>query len=145
MPWKVNGQRWHLSDKGFPPGRKMHWDRALLPRLLEIVHEVEPNLRIEWDVRDTIKFYVPGVGRAWAQWRTKDTHGLDCKFMGKKGQLNLSRVEDFGVEPSVTAKESGDLLKLVFQRNEHVHAPRLKELLTEHLAGFREAFAKAKV
>ena len=23
MPWKVNGQRWHLGDKGFPPGKKV--------------------------------------------------------------------------------------------------------------------------
>ena len=27
MPWKVNGERWHLSEKGFPPGRKLYWDR----------------------------------------------------------------------------------------------------------------------
>ncbi len=30
MPWKVNGERWHLGDKGFPPGKKVQWDRALL-------------------------------------------------------------------------------------------------------------------
>src|SRR5207302_6244248 len=35
MPWKVNGERWHLGEKGFPPGKKVQWDLALLPRLLE--------------------------------------------------------------------------------------------------------------
>ena len=42
MPWKVNGERWHLSDKGFPPGRKLQWDRALLPRLLDLVRYRAP-------------------------------------------------------------------------------------------------------
>ena len=46
MPWKVNGERWHLGEKGFPPGKKLQWDRALLPRLLDLVREVEPNLEM---------------------------------------------------------------------------------------------------
>ena len=44
MPWKVNGERWHLSEKGFPPGKKVKWDRALLSRLLGLVREVEPGI-----------------------------------------------------------------------------------------------------
>ena len=35
------------------------------------------------------------------------------------------------------------IVGLLFQREEHVHATQLKELLAEHLRGFREAFAKA--
>ena len=41
MPWKLNGERWHLSEKGFRVGRKLRWDRSILPRLLAIVREVE--------------------------------------------------------------------------------------------------------
>src|SRR5262249_10115287 len=41
MPWKVNGERWHLGEKGFPAGRKVRWDRALLPRLLQVLREIE--------------------------------------------------------------------------------------------------------
>src|SRR5205807_1107927 len=93
MPWKVNGERWHLGEKGFPPGRKMYWDRALLPRLLELVRSVEPSVQIDWDTRAAITLRLPGITRGWAQWRTKDTHGLDCRFLGKKGQFNLSRVD----------------------------------------------------
>ena len=39
MPWKVNGQRWHLGEKGFPIGKRVVWDRSLLPRLIELVGE----------------------------------------------------------------------------------------------------------
>ena len=98
---------------------------------------------MRWDARDAITLKVPGVGRSWAQWRTKDPHGLDCRFLGKKGQFNLSQIESFGVSPTINgSRADADVLRLVFQHNEHVHAPELKELLAEHLRGFREVFGK---
>ncbi|MBV9123046.1 MAG: excinuclease ABC subunit UvrA [Planctomycetes bacterium] len=143
MPWKLNGERWHLGDKGFPAGKKMHWDRALLPRLLKLVRELEPGLEVQWDARAAITLRIPGSSRAWAQWRTKESHGLDCRFLGKKGQFNLSQVEAFGVSPSIKGNRAdGDVLRLIFQHDNHVHAAELKELLAEHLKGFREVFGK---
>jgi excinuclease ABC subunit A len=143
MPWKVNGERWHLGEKGFPIGAKVTWDRTLLARLLALVRELEPAVEIRWDNRAAITLRVPGVSRAWAQWRTKEKHGLDCRFVGKKGQFNLSQLEGLGVSPHiVNDRKDGDLLRLVFQHQEHVNAARLKELLAEHLRGFREAFGK---
>ncbi len=143
MPWKVNGQRWHLSEKGFPIGKRVVWDHSLLPRLLELVKEIEPTLAVQWDSRATITLRLPGISRAWAQWRTKESYGLDCRFHGKKGQFNLSRIESFGQSPSICGhRADADILRLVFQHNEHVHAAQLKELLAEHLLGFREMHAK---
>jgi excinuclease ABC subunit A len=144
MPWKVNGERWHLGEKGFPVGKQIRWDRALLSRLLDLVREVEPALEVSWDARDAIKLKVPGVSRSWAQWRTKDSYGLDCRFLGKKGQFNLSHVEPFGVSPAVNGhRAEGDVLRLVFQNANHVHAAKLKDVLAEHLRGFREVFGEA--
>ena len=60
MPWKVNGQRWHLSDKGFPLGKKLQWDRASLPRLLDLVREVEPSVEVGWD--SPRRHHAPGAG-----------------------------------------------------------------------------------
>jgi hypothetical protein len=126
-------------------GRKVQWDRALLPRLLALVREVEPDLEVVWGSRDAISLKVPGVSRAWAQWRTKESVGLDCRFLGKKGQLNLSRVERFGRSPGIgNHRADGDVLRLVFQQEDQVHAAQLKELLAEHLRGFKEAFGKAE-
>ncbi len=146
MPWKVNGERWHLSEKGFPIGKKVRWDRAVLPRLLEMVREIDPNITVEWDARDAIKLKVPGVSRSWAQWRTKAAHGLDCRFLGKKAQFNLSRVESFGVSPSINSEREGaDVLRLVFQHADHLHGAKLKDVLAEHLKGFRETFGNTKL
>jgi excinuclease ABC subunit A len=144
MPWKINGERWHLGEKGFPPGKKLRWDRALLSRLLELVREVEPGLEVRWDARDAITLRVPGVSRAWGQWRTKKAVALECHFLGKKGQFNLSQIEELGVSPNIgTQRKDGDLLYLHFQRLDPAQTARLKELFAEHLEGFREAFGKA--
>jgi hypothetical protein len=133
-----------LSEKGFPAGRKLYWDRSILPRVLEVVKEVEPKLEIRWDTRDAITLRIPGVSRSWAQWRTKDNKALDCRFIGKKGHLTLSQVETLGVSPTIHHHRADcDLLRINFQRTEQLHPDRLKEVLTEHLRGFREVFAKA--
>lgn len=146
MPWKLNGERWHLSDKGFPPGAKVKWDRSLLQRLLDLVREVESRVEVTWDVRDAITLRVPGISRMWGRFRTKDPAGLDCRFLGKPGQFNLARLEGVGVRPHIeTGRNDGDLLQLVFLRDEDVPAARLKELLAEHLRGFREEFGKGGV
>ncbi|HEY7314633.1 MAG TPA: excinuclease ABC subunit UvrA [Gemmataceae bacterium] len=144
MPWKINGERWHLGEKGFPPGKKVRWDRALLTRLLQLVREVEPEVEVRWDARDAITLRVPGVSRAWAQWRTKKAIALECHFLGKKGQFNLSQIEDIGVSPNLgTQRKEGDVLYLHFQKMDQEQSARLKELLAEHLRGFREVFAKS--
>ncbi len=140
MPWKVNGERWHLGDKGFPPGRKLQWDRSLLPALLQLVRAVEPKVEVDWANRVAITLRVPGVKRAWAQIRTKDAGGLDCRFLGKKGQFNLSQLEPYGVQPALKAHREGEMLRLVFLHENHLHAARLKEVLRQHLEGFRQVY-----
>jgi excinuclease ABC subunit A len=141
MPWRVNGERWHLSEKGFPPGRKLQWDRNLLPGLLKVVRSVEPKIEVQWDNRITVTFRIPGVKRAWAQFRTKESAGLDCRFLGKKGQFNLTQLEAFGTQPALQPHSKGEVLRLLFLHENHVHAAQLREVLTQHLRGFREVFA----
>jgi excinuclease ABC subunit A len=145
MPWKINGERWHLGDKGFPPGKKVRWERPLLTRLLELVRDVEPGVQIRWDARDAISLRVPGVTRAWAQWRTKKAPALECHFLGKKGQFNLSQIETFGIAPNISSqRKDGDLLSLHFQKLDQEQTSRLRELLGEHLRGFHEWFGKGE-
>ncbi|HET6575324.1 MAG TPA: excinuclease ABC subunit A, partial [Fimbriiglobus sp.] len=143
MPWKQNGEKWHLSDKGFPPGKGRKWDANLLPRLLELFRAVEPKIDIKWDVRDAVTLRVPGIGRMWARLKTKEPGALECWFIGKPGQFNLSRVEGIGVHPEIQADRAdrADVLKLRFVTAGQLKPAELRKLLAEHLAGFRERFA----
>lgn len=140
MPWKVNGEKWHLGEKGFPPGRKMYWDRAILPRVLDLLRKVEPKLEIAWDNRAHISIAVPNVSRAWGYLRTKDNEALHCRFLGKKGQFNLNQIEKFGIDPTLQSAADGEALILQFLHDNHLHAQALREILQQHLAGFREMF-----
>jgi hypothetical protein len=47
-----------------------------------------------------------------------------------------------GVSPAIAHRNDGDVVRLLFQQPQHVPAARLKELLAEHLRGFREVFGK---
>jgi excinuclease ABC subunit A len=143
MPWKLNGERWHLGEKGFPPGRRVRWDRALLPRFLELARQVEPNLEVKWDARDAITLKVPGVSRGWGYIRTKEAEALVCRFVGKRGGLNLAQVESIGVRPEIQDNRSdGDALVLTFEQLDQLPAAKLKPVLAEHLHGFREVFGR---
>ncbi|MFO0927445.1 MAG: ATP-binding cassette domain-containing protein [Gemmataceae bacterium] len=142
MPWKLNGQRWHLGDKGFPPGRPVRWDRQTLARLLTLVQEVEPKLEVTWDARDAITLRVPGVSRSWAQWRTKDADALDCRFLLKKGSLNLARLEGVASAEIGSHRADADVLRLRLTDLKGDQARRLKEILAEQLDAFRAAFAR---
>lgn len=142
MPWKINGERWHLSDKGFPVGRKMYWDHGILKSLLAILKEVEPKLEIRWDARDAILVKSPGIGLSWARIRTKSNESLECRFLGKPGQFNLSRLEGIGRNAEFIADRAGgsQALLIAFLKEEEMPRGKLKALLTEHLAGFIEKF-----
>ncbi len=143
MPWKQNGEKWHLSDKGFPPGRGRKWDANLLPRFLDLVRGLEPGVDVKWDVRDAVTLRVPGVARMWARLKTKESAALEVWLIGKPGQFNLSRVEGVGVHPEIETDRAdrADVLWLRFVTAGQLKSAELRKLLAEHLAGFRERFA----
>ncbi|MSR52009.1 MAG: excinuclease ABC subunit UvrA [Gemmataceae bacterium] len=142
MPWKVNGEKWHLSEKGFPVGRKQYWDRSILPVFLAIVKEAIPDVAIDWDARDAIMFRLSGISRGWARVRTKDNVRLECRLIGKKGQYNLSRLEGIGKESVIEMdrEDGSDVMRLLFYRHEEMPRAKIKSLLVEHARGFREQF-----
>ncbi len=142
MPWKLNGEKWHLGEKGFPPGRKMRWDRTLLARLLAVVREVEPAVEVTWE-----QPRCDHVARAEHQPRLgamadERPEALDCRFLGKKGQLNLAQVEGIAAAEIGHHRNEGDILRLRFMDLSAEQAAKLKGLLAEQLKGFREAFGK---
>jgi excinuclease ABC subunit A len=144
MPWKVNGEKWHLGDKGFPPGRRMYWDRSILPSFLSIAKQAVPGLEIQWDARDAITLKIPGVNKGWGRVRSKDNEALDVRFLGKPGQMNLSLLEGIGKDSELLADraDGGEVMRLLFHRAEEMPPVKLKALLAEHARGFRQQFGQ---
>jgi excinuclease ABC subunit A len=143
MPWKVNGERWHFSEKGFPPGRKIRWDRTLLPRLVRLVSEAVAEVEIRWDSRDAIAFYLRGIPKMWSRWRTKDEKGLDLCFFGPPGITNLQEIEKFGASQRIDRVREVDqtqVVRLVFANDSHLPAEQFQKWLREHATKFRQCF-----
>ena len=64
MPWQKDGKGWHLGEKGFPAGRKLRWDRAILPKLFALLEEIEPKLKYGFDTREAVTVRVPAPARS---------------------------------------------------------------------------------
>jgi excinuclease ABC subunit A len=144
MPWKKDGEKWHLGDKGFPPGQGAKWDRALLPRLVRLLREVDPALEFKWDVRDAVTVRPPGYSRFWCRVKTKEAKALEVWFVGRRGQARAATFESFGRSVAVEGDraDGSEVLKLCLTAGNHLPA-ELKPLLAEHLRAFKAAFGGA--
>ena len=139
MPWKKDGRKWHLSDKGFPLGRKLRWDRSLLPRLLAVLGEMDPQLEYKWDVRDAVTIRPAGSPRFWCRIKTKESDALEAWFVGRRGQINLAAVDGIGRDPAIEGdrNDGTEVLKLRFLAADHLQPQRLREVLLDHLKVFQ--------
>ena len=144
MPWKKDGEKWHLGEKGFPPGKKIKWDRAILPRFIGLLTEINPLLEFKWDVRRVaITIRPPGSSRFWCRLKTKDSAALEAWFVCRRGQINLNQVEGIGQKATIEGdrNDGSEVLKLWFVNAADLQPVKLKALLTEHSKGFQTAFA----
>ena len=142
MPWKKDGEKWHLGEKGFPPGQGAKWDRSLLPKMVKLLRDIDPTLEFKWDVRDAVAVYPRGASRFWARLKTKETDAMEVWFVGHPGTAKLSQFENFGRDATIEGDRNDgiDLLKMWLVTGDHLDAAKLKPLLVEHLNAFRKAF-----
>ena len=141
MPWKKDGEKWHLGEKGFPPGSGAKWDRALLPKFVKLLREIDPTLEFKWDVRDAVTVYPKGASRFWARFKTKEANELEVWVTGRRGVAKASQYAsmcDASVEGD--RADGSEVLKLRLVTGNHFDAAKLKPLLAEHLNAFRKAF-----
>ena len=144
MPWKQDGEKWHLGEKGFPPGKGVKWDRTLLPKLLKLLAEVAQTIVISWGTRDAITVRVPAISRFWVRVKTKEAATMEVWLVAKLGQFNAARFEGIGRAATVEGDrhEGLDLVTLTFVTVDEFDPKKLKPLLAEALKGFRETFAE---
>jgi excinuclease ABC subunit A len=142
MPWKKDGEKWHLGEKGFPLGKGVKWDRALLPRLIKLLREIDPTLEFKWDVRDAVTVRPQGSSRMWCRIKTKEADAMEAWFVGRRGQINLGRLEGIGRDSAIEGDrdDGSEVLKLWFVTSDNFPAAKLKPVLAEHLRGFLKAF-----
>ncbi len=134
MPWKVLGQKWHLSKKGFPPGKKPAWKPEVLEELLEMLDDAVTDGQFLWNNQNVVYLMVPGVRKPWATVHTKRLAGVDLVLNGPKGAFQLGSVAELGAEREVaTDAEDKDQVKLRFVTTDELHAENVAAFLKAHL------------
>ena len=134
MPWKVLGQKWHLSRKGFPPGKKTAWKPEVLEELLEMLSEAVPGGQFLWNNQNVVYLMVPGIRKPWATVHTKRLAGIDLILNGPKGAFQLGSVAEIGSTRSLeTDADDRDQVKLRFITSEELHGENVAAFLRVHL------------
>jgi excinuclease ABC subunit A len=138
MPWKVLGQKWHLSRKGFPPGKKTAWKPELLEELLEMLADAVPAGQFLWNNQNVVYLMVPGVRKPWATVYTKRLAGVDLILNGPKGAFQLGSVAEIGAERALsTDADDRDQVKLRFVDTEELQRGNVAAFLKMHLESLR--------
>ncbi|MEX0712108.1 MAG: excinuclease ABC subunit A, partial [Pirellulales bacterium] len=134
MPWKVLGRKWHLSRKGFPPGKKVSWDTTVLEELCELLAETAPSGQFLWNNQQVVHLCVNGAGEPWATIHTKRPAAVDLVLTGPKNRFALGRVAQLGHDRQVeTDRPDKDVVKLKFVEAAQVVSGELARFLQEHL------------
>ena len=142
MPWKVLGRKWHLSRKGFPPGKQTAWKPEVLEELLEMLDEAEPKGQFLWNNQEVVKRMVPGVREPGGHrlHQAARRRGPDLILNGPKGAFQLGGVADLGAQRAlVTDGSDRDQVKLRFVTTNDLHGGNLSEFLKAHLEALRGA------
>jgi excinuclease ABC subunit A len=143
MPWKVLGQKWHLSRKGFPPGKKVNWETEVLEELCELLGETAGSAQFLWNNQQVVHVCLNGPGEPWASIYTKRPAGLDLLLSGPKNRFALGRVAGLGHEPELNTQQGDkDVVKLRFVDAAEVASRELAEFLREHYAAVAETSSR---
>ncbi|HWA98188.1 MAG TPA: excinuclease ABC subunit UvrA [Pirellulales bacterium] len=133
MPWKVLGQKWHLSRKGFPPGKRIDWEVEVLEDLCELLAETAQGGQFLWNNQQVVHVCPPGGGEPWATIHTKRQAGIDLSLAGPKGRFALGRIAGLAGNPELqTERPDKDLVKLRFVDSSEISVPEFADFLREH-------------
>ncbi len=139
MPWKVLGRKWHLSRKGFPPGKRVHWETEVLEELCELLAETAPEGQFLWNNQQVVHLFVNGPGEPWATIHTKQPASVDLVLTGPKNRFALGRVAGLGHERELqTHRADRDVVKLKFRAADEIAVGELADFLKEHLEAARK-------
>ncbi|MCS6863770.1 MAG: excinuclease ABC subunit UvrA [Gemmataceae bacterium] len=140
MPWKKDGEKWHLGPKGFPVGQSPLWDRSLLPRCLHLLRDVDSTLTFDWGHRDTILVITSETAATWGRIHTKKPDALQVELTCRRGTTSAERLRAAGIAAEVTrgTDRGTEILHIRFTRTEELSTESLRSVLAECLAHFKK-------
>ena len=133
-PWKKLGRKWHFMRKGFPAGRRVRWDVAVLEKLCDRLEVAAPDAQFAWSNQMLVRMYLNGNRDPWAGILTKRTDAVVLSLGCPKGGVPRGRIKDLGCERELDeTKEKYDLVKISFRKVKDLNEGDLDAFLKEHL------------
>ncbi len=133
-PWKQLGRTWHLSRRGFPPGRTARWPTETLEKLVELLEQLAPEAHFGWDNKMLVPVTLPGRRQPWATVNTKKLDAVELTLFGPKGRFPLGSLTELDGQPHLDGRAAAyDAIKLKFHTPQQVLAPKLRTFLAQHL------------
>ncbi len=135
-PWRQLGRTWHLARRGFPVGKKVHWEMNVLEKLLEMLGETAPKGQFLWDRKQVVPIVVPGRQDPWAAVQTKKLDAVYLHLMSPKGRFAMGQVTELGYNPEMDGHRPNlDVILLKFRTLADLARGNLREFLRKHLEG----------
>ena len=126
------GRKWHLSRKGFPPGKRVHWETEVLEELCELLSDTAEG-QFLWNNQQLIHFCLKGKSEPWATVYTKKPAAVELHLNGPKNKFALGRVTTLGSAPSMDKdRPDRDVVRLQFDSVEQINDEALSDFLNEH-------------
>ncbi|MBX3444762.1 MAG: ATP-binding cassette domain-containing protein [Planctomyces sp.] len=131
-PWKVLGQKWHLSRKGFPSNKRVGWDAELILVLAEHMARLADDLIIDWSGQSRVTFAAEGEPAPFAELHTKRREGLDLSLYVPADAFALGRISGLADDRSIGVHRDGrQTIQLRFTKFEHLHNDDWRAFLEE--------------
>ena len=145
MPWKKLGQKWHLSRRGFPPGKRVVWDPELLEDVVQLLNDtVGSRAEFLWNNQQLVHLFIRGHKQPWATLHTKRPDSLELALNGPKSLFGLGRITEIGHDPAIDGQhEDHDVMRIHFRNSKDLLRGDLPKFLQEHLEGVQTALTQA--
>jgi excinuclease ABC subunit A len=107
MPWKVLGEKWHLSRKGFPSNKRVQWDTELVSKLAAQLSSLHDEMQIDWTGQTVVTGTLPSGKGAAFELYTKRREGVDVCLLAPANTFALGRIAGIAAEREVTTHRDG--------------------------------------
>jgi excinuclease ABC subunit A len=136
------GRKWHLSRKGFQPGKRPQWDLELLEELFDMLMEIEPAAQLLWNQQVLVHLMVPAMKEPWATITTKKADHVGLNLRSPAGQVSLGRIADLGSDRKIELDKDGwDILRLELRETDELHDAEFRAFLVELYGVIRESLS----
>jgi excinuclease ABC subunit A len=130
QPWKILGQRWHWTAKGFPNNAQPKWPLELAEKTIATLQSIVGIDQVHLQTPSEIRFGQLPIDLAWATLQTKSPESLILMLVGPATAIDLELLEKVGIEGTVEIIDS--------QKNTRttLHLKDLKQIRSRNLKSF---------